>query len=50
MMVALAQDTRLLPPVQRAVQNLEPALKQLVRFDPASSPMQAIPRAVCWTK
>eukprot|EP01034_Spumella_vulgaris_P032523 gene32522-40134_t len=34
MMVALAQDTRLLPAVQRAVQNLEPALKQLVRFDP----------------
>ncbi len=34
MMVALAQDTRLLPAVQRAVKNLEPALKQLVRFDP----------------
>ena len=34
MMAALAQDTRLLPSVQRAVQNLEPALKQLVRFDP----------------
>jgi hypothetical protein len=34
MMAALAQDTRLLPAMQKAVQNLEPALKQLVRFDP----------------
>lgn len=30
----LAQDARLLAPVQRAVQNLEPALRQLVRHDP----------------
>lgn len=34
MMAALAQDGRLLPPIQQAVQTLEPALKQLVRFDP----------------
>lgn len=34
MMAALAQDARLLPSVQQAVQNLEPPLKQLVRFDP----------------
>lgn len=30
----MAQDSRLLPPVQRAVQSLEPALCQLVRHDP----------------
>ena len=33
MMDHIAQDSRLLPPVQRAVQCLEPALKQLVRHD-----------------
>lgn len=33
MMENIAQDTRLLPPVQRVVQNLEPAIKQLVRHD-----------------
>ena len=30
----IAQDSRLLPPVQRAVQNLEPAICQLVQHDP----------------
>lgn len=30
----IAQDSRLLPPVQRAVQDLEPAICQLVRHDP----------------
>lgn len=35
MMDHIAQDSRLLAPVQRAVQNLEPALKQLVRQDPS---------------
>ncbi|QNP48458.1 DUF1631 family protein [Diaphorobacter aerolatus] len=35
MMDHIAQDSRLLAPVQRAVQNLEPALKQLVRHDPS---------------
>ena len=35
MMDHIAQDSRLLAPVQRAVQNLEPALKQLVRNDPS---------------
>lgn len=29
----IAQDSRLLPAVQRAVQNLEPAIRQLVRHD-----------------
>ncbi|QIL79306.1 DUF1631 domain-containing protein [Diaphorobacter sp. HDW4A] len=33
MMDHIAQDSRLLAPVQRAVQNLEPALKRLVRHD-----------------
>lgn len=33
MMANIAQDTRLLPPVQKAVQSLEPALKQLVQHD-----------------
>ncbi|MFT4243178.1 MAG: DUF1631 family protein [Acidovorax sp.] len=33
MMANIAQDTRLLPPVQKAVQTLEPALKQLVQHD-----------------
>ena len=33
MMENIAQDQRLLGPVQRALQNLEPALKQLVRHD-----------------
>ena len=33
MMDHISQDSRLLAPVQRAVQNLEPALKQLVRVD-----------------
>lgn len=33
MMDHIAQDQRLLPAVQRVVQNLEPALKQLVRSD-----------------
>ncbi len=33
MMFNIAQDTRLLPPVQRAVASLEPALKQLVQHD-----------------
>lgn len=35
MMEHISQDSRLLAPVQRAVQNLEPALKQLVRIDPS---------------
>lgn len=35
MMEHISQDSRLLAPVQRAVQNLEPALKQLVRNDPS---------------
>lgn len=30
----MAQDSRLLAPMQRAVQNLEPAIRQLVRHDP----------------
>ena len=30
----ISQDSRLLPPVQRAVQNLEPAIRKLVRHDP----------------
>lgn len=30
----MAQDARLLPPVQRAVQDLEPAICQLVQHDP----------------
>ena len=30
----IAQDSRLLPPVQRAVQDLEPAICQLVQHDP----------------
>lgn len=33
MMANIAQDARLLPPVQKAVQSLEPALKQLVLHD-----------------
>ncbi|WP_461468154.1 DUF1631 family protein [Melaminivora sp.] len=33
MMEHMAQDARLLPPVQRAVQNLAPALRQLVQYD-----------------
>ncbi len=33
MMFNIAQDGRLLPPVQKAVQSLEPALKQLVQHD-----------------
>ena len=33
MMHNIAQDTRLLPPVQQAVKSLEPALKQLVAHD-----------------
>lgn len=33
MMFNIAQDRRLLPPVQKAVQGLEPALKQLVQYD-----------------
>ena len=33
MMENIAQDVRLLPPVQQAVKNLEPALKQLVHHD-----------------
>ncbi len=33
MMQNIAQDTRLLPPVQQAVKSLEPALKQLVTHD-----------------
>jgi len=33
MMFNIAQDGRLLPPVQKAVQSLEPALKQLVQYD-----------------
>lgn len=33
MMDNIAQDGRLLAPVQRAVQNLEPAIKQLVQHD-----------------
>ncbi len=33
MMANIAQDTRLLPPVQQAVKSLEPALKQLVHHD-----------------
>ncbi len=35
MMEHISQDSRLLEPVQRAVQNLEPALKRLVRVDPS---------------
>lgn len=35
MMENIARDSRLLPSVQRAVQNLEPALKHLVRRDQA---------------
>ena len=34
MMATLAQDARLLPPMQLAVKKLEAPLKQLVRFDP----------------
>lgn len=34
MMATLAQDARLLPPMQLAVKKLEEPLKQLVRFDP----------------
>lgn len=34
MVQTLVDDARLLPPVQRAVQQLEPALLQLVRVDP----------------
>ena len=33
MIETIAQDPRLLPPVQQAVQNLEPAIRQLVRHD-----------------
>ena len=33
MMANIAQDTRLLPPVQQAVKSLEPAIKQLVHHD-----------------
>ena len=33
MMANIAQDARLLPPVQKAVQSLEPALQQLVQHD-----------------
>lgn len=33
MMANIAQDGRLLPPVQRAIRNLEPAIKQLVCND-----------------
>ncbi|GKT23082.1 DUF1631 family protein [Acidovorax sp. SUPP3334] len=33
MMDNIAQDNRLPPPIQRAVQNLRPAIKQLVRHD-----------------
>ena len=29
----IAQDSRLLPPVQQAVQRMEPAIRQLVRYD-----------------
>ena len=29
----ISQDSRLLPPVQRAVQNMEPAIRKLVRHD-----------------
>ena len=35
MMDHISHDSRLLAPVQRAVQNLEPSLKQLVRIDPS---------------
>ncbi|XDF37198.1 DUF1631 family protein [Paracidovorax avenae] len=34
MMDNIAQDDRLLPPVQRSLQNLRPALQRLVRHDP----------------
>jgi len=34
MVAHIVQDQRLLPSVQRAVRNLEPALQQLVRHDP----------------
>lgn len=34
MVANIAQDSRLLPAVQRAVKAMEPALKQLVRHDP----------------
>lgn len=30
----ISQDSRLLPPVQQAVQNLEPAIRKLIRTDP----------------
>lgn len=33
MMANIAQDARLLPPVQQAVKSLEPSLKQLVHHD-----------------
>lgn len=33
MMENIAQDARLLAPIQRAMQNLEPSIKQLVRYD-----------------
>ena len=33
MMENISQDERLLPPVQRAMQNLEPAIRKLVRHD-----------------
>lgn len=35
MVANIVQDQRLLPSVQRAVRNLEPALQQLVRHDPS---------------
>ncbi len=34
MVANIAQDSRLLPPVQRAVQGMEPAIRKLVRHDP----------------
>lgn len=33
MMENISQDSRLLPPMQRAMQNLEPAIRKLVRHD-----------------
>ncbi len=50
MMDNIAQDDRLLPPVQRSLQNLRPALQRLVRHDPRFSPTTGIPRAACWTR
>jgi hypothetical protein len=43
----ISQDSRLLPPVQKAVQDLEPAIRKLIRHDPRFSATPTTRRAAC---